>query len=159
MGLSSGRVTRQKVCREVHPSISAASKRLTSMPMMPDISRMVVLPNHIRKFISPTSPRVPATEERKRNGSWRHAHGHQRCVHRAVVGKQGEEQHGKGGRHDEIGHVNDGLEERLAPQLQAHVRNQAASISDITICGTKPISHMSIVFPKYLGRSAENRRA
>ena len=69
MGLSSGRVTRQKVCREVHPSISAASKRLTSMPMMPDISRMVVLPNHIRKFISPTSPRVPATEERKRNGS------------------------------------------------------------------------------------------
>ena len=30
---------------------------------------MVVLPNHIRKFISETRPRVPTTVERKRNGS------------------------------------------------------------------------------------------
>ena len=35
------------------------------------ISRMVVLPNHIKKFISAISPRVPATLERKRNGSLR----------------------------------------------------------------------------------------
>ena len=41
------------------------------MPMTAAISRMVVLPNHMRKFMRPTSPRVPATLERKRNGSLR----------------------------------------------------------------------------------------
>ena len=41
------------------------------MPMTAAISRMVVLPNHIRKFISATSPRVPATEDRKRKGSFK----------------------------------------------------------------------------------------
>ena len=41
------------------------------MPMTAAISRMVVLPNHMRKFIRPTSPRVPATLDKKRNGSSR----------------------------------------------------------------------------------------
>ena len=41
------------------------------MPMTAAISRIVVLPNHIRKFISATSPRAPATDDRKRNGSFR----------------------------------------------------------------------------------------
>ena len=31
--------------------------------------------------------------------------------------------------------------------------NQAASSSETTICGIKPISHMIIVLPKYLGTS------
>ena len=51
MGRMSGMVIFQKIWLGVQPSISAASKRLRSMPMTAAISRMVVLPNHIRKFI------------------------------------------------------------------------------------------------------------
>ena len=69
MGRMSGMVIFQKIWLGVQPSISAASNRLRSMPMTAAISRMVVLPNHIRKFISETRPRVPTTVERKRNGS------------------------------------------------------------------------------------------
>ena len=36
----------------------AASNRLWSMPMMPAMSRIVVLPNHMRKFIRQMSPRT-----------------------------------------------------------------------------------------------------
>ena len=33
--------------------------------------------------------------------------------------------------------------------------NHAASRSEKTICGMKPISHMMMVLPKYLGKSLE----
>ena len=39
------------------------------MPIIAAIRMMVVLPNHIRKFISATSERVPQIFERKRMGS------------------------------------------------------------------------------------------
>ena len=39
------------------------------MPIIAAIRMMVVLPNHIRKFISATSERVPQIFERKRTGS------------------------------------------------------------------------------------------
>ena len=51
MGVSSGRVTLKKVWVEVAPSMLAASNIFWSMPMIPAISNMVVLPNHSRKFI------------------------------------------------------------------------------------------------------------
>ena len=57
-GISRGRVTRKKTCRELAPSRLAASKRFWSMPIMPAISRMVVLPNHMRKFMVATRPRT-----------------------------------------------------------------------------------------------------
>ena len=59
----------QNIWFGVQPSSSAASYRVGSTPMMAAISMMVVLPNHIRKFISATSERVPQIFERKRMGS------------------------------------------------------------------------------------------
>ena len=41
---------------EVAPSTSAASNREVSIPIMPAIKRIVVLPNHIRQFIRAISP-------------------------------------------------------------------------------------------------------
>lgn len=51
------------------PSISAASKRFGLIPITAAIRRIVVFPNHIRKFINATSPLVPITEDRNRIGS------------------------------------------------------------------------------------------
>ena len=65
MGASSGSVTRKKTCRELAPSISAASNMFWSMPWMPAISRIVVLPNHIRKFIREMSTRTGIFRDRK----------------------------------------------------------------------------------------------
>ena len=49
------------------------------------------------------------------------AHAHQHRVDRAVVREQREEQHGECRSHDQVGHVDDRLEERLAFQLEAQV--------------------------------------
>ena len=81
------------------------------------ISRMVVLPNHIRKFISAISPRVPATLERKRNGSSQNARGISAALTGPLIREEGEKQHGERGGHNQVGHVDDGLEE--AWQLHA----------------------------------------
>ena len=43
---------------------------------------------------------------------------HQQLVHGADIGEQGEEQHGECGSHDQVGHVNDRLEELLSPDIQ-----------------------------------------
>ena len=51
---------------EFAPSILAASRILVSIPIIPAIKTMVVLPNHMRKFISAIRPLAPATSERKR---------------------------------------------------------------------------------------------
>ena len=52
MGISRGKVTFQNTFQALAPSMVAASNMLWSMPMIPAISTMVVLPNHIRKFIN-----------------------------------------------------------------------------------------------------------
>ena len=64
----SGRVIFQNIWFGVQPSSSAASYRVGSTPMMAAISMMVVLPNHIRKFIRPTRPRLPHTVFKKLMG-------------------------------------------------------------------------------------------
>ena len=51
-----GSVILKNTCVEVAPSTSAASKREVSIPIIPAIRRMVVLPNHIRQFISAIRP-------------------------------------------------------------------------------------------------------
>ena len=58
----------QNIWFGVQPSSSAASYRVGSTPMMAAISMMVVLPNHIRKFIRPTRPRLPHTVFKKLMG-------------------------------------------------------------------------------------------
>ena len=60
---------RQNIVVEDAPSSCAASYRPGSTPMMAAIRMMVVLPNHIRKFISPTRPRAVQTLESQRTGS------------------------------------------------------------------------------------------
>ena len=65
MGASRGSVTRKKTWSEDAPSISAASNMFWSMPWIPAISRMVVLPNHIRKFIREISSRTETLILRK----------------------------------------------------------------------------------------------
>ena len=65
----SGMVIFQNIWVEEAPSSSAASYRPGSTPMMAAIKMMVVLPNHIRKFISPTSPRAVHTLDSQRTGS------------------------------------------------------------------------------------------
>ena len=60
---------RQNIVVEDAPSNWAASYRPGSTPMMAAIRMMVVLPNHIRKFISPTRPRAVQTLESQRTGS------------------------------------------------------------------------------------------
>ena len=67
----SGMVIFQNIWFGVQPSSSAASYRVGSTPMMAAISMMVVLPNHIRKFIRPMSARLPQTVFRKLMGSER----------------------------------------------------------------------------------------
>src|SRR5208337_4338989 len=47
---------------------------------------------------------------------------HQYAVDRPAVREQGEEQHGEGRGHDQVGHIDDGLEELLSLQVQARVR-------------------------------------
>ena len=64
----SGMVIFQNIWFGVQPSSSAASYRVGSTPMMAAISMMVVLPNHIRKFIRPTRPRLPHTVFKKLMG-------------------------------------------------------------------------------------------
>ena len=64
----SGMVIFQNIWFGVQPSSSAASYRVGSTPIMAAISMMVVLPNHIRKFIRPTRPRLPHTVFRKLMG-------------------------------------------------------------------------------------------
>ena len=59
MGRISGRVMEKNRRKLPQPSSSAASKISGLMPMMAAISMMVVLPNHIRKFINPMRDRVP----------------------------------------------------------------------------------------------------
>ena len=59
----------QNIWFGVQPSSSAASYRVGSTPMIAAISMMVVLPNHIRKFIRPISPRLPHTVFRKLMGA------------------------------------------------------------------------------------------
>ncbi len=66
-------------------------------------------------------PRLPQTLFRKAEGLLEDAHAQQHGVHRAVIREQGKEQHGKCRSHDEVGHVDDCLEEGLALQLQAQV--------------------------------------
>ena len=51
ISIRSGSVTLKNTCRDVAPSMFAASKRLWSMPMIPAMSKIVVLPNHMRKFM------------------------------------------------------------------------------------------------------------
>ena len=68
MGRIRGRVIFQNIWFGVQPSSSAASYRVGSTPIMAAISMMVVLPNHIRKFIRPTRPRLPHTVFRKLMG-------------------------------------------------------------------------------------------
>ena len=46
----------------------------------------------------------------------------QHGVDRAGVRKQGKEEHGEGGGHDQVGHVDDGLEELPAPEPQRGIR-------------------------------------
>jgi hypothetical protein len=54
----------------LHPSISAASKTSTLMPIMAAISIIVVFPNHIRKFMNPINDRVPNVDPIKSIFSW-----------------------------------------------------------------------------------------
>ena len=68
MGRIRGRVIFQNIWFGVQPSSSAASYRVGSTPIMAAISMMVVLPNHIRKFIRPTRPRLPHTVFKKLMG-------------------------------------------------------------------------------------------
>ena len=49
----------------MQPSISDASKISGLMPMIAAMSMIVVFPNHMRKFIRPTSVLVPNTDPRK----------------------------------------------------------------------------------------------
>ena len=51
----------KNTCVDVAPSTCAASKSDPSIPIIPAIKRMVVLPNHIKKFMVPTRPLVQAT--------------------------------------------------------------------------------------------------
>ena len=67
----SGMVIFQNIWFGVQPSSSAASYRVGSTPIIAAISMMVVLPNHIRKFIRPIRPRLPQTLFRKLKGSLR----------------------------------------------------------------------------------------
>ena len=68
MGRIRGRVIFQNIWFGVQPSSSAASYRVGSTPIIAAISMMVVLPNHIRKFIRPTRPRLPHTVFKKLMG-------------------------------------------------------------------------------------------
>ena len=56
IGRSNGNVILKNTCVDVAPSTSAASKRDVSIPIIPAIRRMVVLPNHIRQFIKAIRP-------------------------------------------------------------------------------------------------------
>ena len=55
----SGNVIWKNDCLGVQPSIDAASKISGLIPIIAAISMIVVLPNHIRKFISATRSLVP----------------------------------------------------------------------------------------------------
>ena len=46
------------------------------------------------------------------------AHLHNQLVHRAHIGEQGKKQHGEGGGHNQVGHIDDRLEEGLPLDLQ-----------------------------------------
>ena len=52
----------------LHPSRSQASKISILIPFIAAISMIVVLPNHIRKFINPISDLVPNIEPKKSIG-------------------------------------------------------------------------------------------
>ena len=56
IGRRSGNVILKNTCVDVAPSTSAASKSDVSIPIIPAIRRMVVLPNHIRQFINAIKP-------------------------------------------------------------------------------------------------------
>ena len=69
IGRSRGSVILKNTCVEVAPSTSAASKSDVSIPIIPAISKMVVFPNHIRKFIKATSDLALHVLDRNLNGS------------------------------------------------------------------------------------------
>ena len=111
----------QNIWFGVQPSSSAASYRVGSTPMMAAISMMVVLPNHIRKFIRPISPRLPPDGVQEAERLLQDAHADQHRIDGAVVREEGKKQHGEGRGHDQVRHIDDRLEEGLALQLQAKI--------------------------------------
>ena len=64
---------------------------------------------------------MAAISIQKADGCLDPAHAQQHRVHRAVIREQGEEQHCEGRGHDQVGHVDDRLEEGLSLQLQSQV--------------------------------------
>ena len=64
IGFIIGSVIFLNIWNELAPSILAASIIPVSIPIMPAIRTIVVLPNHMRKFISAISPLAPATSAR-----------------------------------------------------------------------------------------------
>jgi hypothetical protein len=60
-----GNVILKNICVLVAPSIFAASKSDGLIPIIAAISKIVVFPNHIRKFIKAISALVHPTEVKK----------------------------------------------------------------------------------------------
>ena len=69
IGFIIGSVIFLNIWNELAPSILAASIIPVSIPIMPAIRTIVVLPNHMRKFIRPMSPRLPHTVFKKLMGA------------------------------------------------------------------------------------------
>ena len=84
---------------------------------------MVVLPNHMRKFMNAIRPRVPPTVARKRIGACVRPIAHQTAVYRARCRRtDAKNSIAKRGGHNQVRQIDDGFEKPKAVKMQAGIR-------------------------------------
>ena len=149
IGLRSGSVILKNTCVLVAPSTSAASNSDVSIPSIPAISRMVVLPNHIRQFINAMSPLVLPTCDRNLYGSEMKPI----CISRLFIGPPSANNVKNNSENAEaiirFGRYITVLKNLVPLSFKLTSENHAPRSSDKNICGMKHMIQRTIVFLKY----------
>ena len=139
----------KNTCDEVAPSTSAASKSEVSIPIIPAISRIVVLPNHIRKFMKDTSDLELYMLEKNLNGE----DNIPICISMELIRPPSENKVKNNIANADamirFGRYITVLKNLCPLSLRLGFENQDANSRETIICGIKPITHMIIVFLKY----------
>ena len=146
IGRNNGNVICQNTWEEVAPSTSAASNKEVSIPIIPAIRRIVVLPNHIRQFISAISPlALPALDKNLYGVSINPI-----CISIELIGPPSENNVKNNMENADamirFGRYTTVLKKRVPFNLRRTSENHAPSTSDKMICGMKHMIHNNMVF-------------
>ena len=136
----------QNTWEEVAPSTSAASNKEVSIPIIPAIKRIVVLPNHIRQFINAISPlALPALDKNLYGVSINPI-----CISIELMGPPSENNVKNNMENADamirFGRYTTVLKKRVPFNLRRTSENHAPSTSDKMICGMKHMIHNNMVF-------------